>query len=54
MQKRKMKTMSVVVDEETFNKLKKDADEKMCSISLIVRDALHQYYKNKSKGDQND
>lgn len=46
--------MSVVVDEDTFNKLKKDADEKMCSISLIVRDALHKYYKNKSKGDQND
>ena len=54
MSKKTLKTMSVVVDKETYNKLKKEANEKMCSISLIVRDALHQYYKNKSKGDKND
>ena len=51
MSKKEMKTMCVVVDEDTFNKLKKDADDRMCSVSLIVRDAIKKYYQN--KGDKN-
>jgi len=45
--KRKLKKLSVTIDEQTFEKLKKDADESLCSISLIVRDALREYYQNR-------
>jgi len=47
--KRKLKKLSVTIDEKTFEKLKEDAEKSLCSISLIVRDALREYYENKNK-----
>jgi metal-responsive CopG/Arc/MetJ family transcriptional regulator len=46
--KNKLKKLSVSIPEELFKKLEKDAEQTMCSISFIVRDALRQYYQNKN------
>jgi len=47
--KRELKKLSIMIDKETYEKLKKDAEKTTCSISFIVRDALREYYKNKRR-----
>ena len=47
--KTKFKQICVTIDEKTYQKLKEDAEQTMCSMSFIVRDALREYYENKEK-----
>ena len=44
---RKLRKLTIMIDEETYNKLKHDAEKNLCSISLIVRDALRKYYQKR-------
>ena len=45
--KNKLRKLTIMIDEETYNKLKQDAEKNLCSISLIVRDALREYYQKR-------
>jgi len=47
--KPKFKKLTITLDEKTYQKLKEDAEQTMCSMSFIVRDALREYYENKEK-----
>jgi len=46
--KKEKKTLSIIVDKETYELLQKEAEDNMCSISYIVRKALKDYF-NKNK-----
>jgi len=45
----KTKKLTVMLDEENLKRLKKDAEENLCSVSYIVRKAIQSYYSNKNK-----
>jgi len=50
--KQKLKKLSITIDEKTFEKLKESAEKNLCSISLVVRNILREYYQNKKGGEK--
>jgi predicted CopG family antitoxin len=44
--KMNLKTIYISITEDQYNKLQKLKDEKMCSFSYLIREALQKYLKN--------